>query len=260
MRGYFRERVVCLEFWQYFFIYGSELPENVGFSLFGLWHFLWLGILSAAAVCYVLRYAKKKESVQRGWDIAIGSSLVGWIVLRTVYLIAIGYMSVYELPLHLCSIAGILCLIHSFIKWDWTGQVLYSICLPGTILALIFPDWTNYPAIHFITIEGFCFHIGIVMYVGSQLVSHKILPQLKKLWKVVVFLAVLIPLIYVFDKHYSANYLFVLRPSAGSPLEWLADIMGIPGYLWGYGGLILLCVVLMDLGYEKVAGKRKRNA
>ncbi len=235
---------------KYFFVYGSELPENVGFSLFGVCHFLWLIVLGAASVCYLWRYKKWTKRRRKAWDIVIGSSMAGWMIVRTVYLVVVGHMTVYELPLHLCSIAGILCCVHSFVKWDWVGQSLYAICLPGTVLALIFPDWTRYPAIHFISIEGFCFHIGIVMYVGSQLIGGTIVPLMGRLWKVLLFLAVLVPPVYAFDRRFSTNYLFVIKPSAGSPLEWLADIMGIPGYLWGYAGSILLCMVLMVAGYR----------
>lgn len=100
----------------------------------------------------------------------------------------------YELPFHLCSMAGILCAVHCLTKWKWLGQVLYTICLPGTVLALLFPNWNFYPVIHFITLEGFLFHMGIVLYVAGKLASHEIRPDFAKLWQVVLFLtAVVIP-------------------------------------------------------------------
>ena len=43
-----------------------------------------------------------------------------------------------------------------------------NICLPGTVLALLFPNWNFYPVIHFITLEGFLFHMGIVLYVAGD--------------------------------------------------------------------------------------------
>ena len=94
------------------------------------------------------------------------------------------------------------------------------------------------------------------MYVTCLLTSHEIVPQVKKIWQVIAFLAIIVPPIYVFDKKYQVNYMFVNRPSDGSPLEWLAQWMGNPGYLLGYAGLILLCIFLMDLGYEKFTGSK----
>ena len=151
-------------------------------------------------------------------------------------------MSLYQLPLHLCSMAGVFVLFHAFFKWDWLGQVSTPLCLPGTVLALLFPDWVRYPAIHFITIQGFTFHAGIVLYVICQLLQHNIIPRLAALWKVIVFLLVVVPPVYLFDKKFHANYMFVNVPSPGSPLEWLASFLGNPGYLAGYAVLMLLCM------------------
>ena len=58
------------------------------------------------------------------------------------------------------------------------------------------------------------------------------------------------------DKRYDVNYMFVNWPSAGSPLVWLADRMGNPGYLIGYAALVFLCMLLMDAGYLIVAGRK----
>ena len=109
-----------------------------------------------------------------------------WILLRIIYIIIIHEQLLYELPFHLCSLTGILCALHCMTGWKWTGQVLYTLGLPGTVLALVFPNWTFYPLVHFITIEGFLFHIEIVMYVSAMLYSHKIVPESEKICRVFV--------------------------------------------------------------------------
>ena len=172
-----------------------------------------------------------------------------WIVIRVIYIAVLHENFLYELPLHLCSMAGILCGIHCITQWEWLGQVLYSLCLPGAVLALLFPNWNFYPAIHFLSIEAFLFHMGILLYVFLMLWSHKIVPDVKQTGHVVLFMFVVVVPIYFFDKRYDVHYMFVNRPSAGSPLVWLAHWMGDPGYLVGYAGLMILCVILMGLGY-----------
>ena len=87
-------------------------------------------------------------------------------------------------------------------------------------------------------------------YVICQLWQHNIVPRLASLWKVIVFLLAVVPPVYLFDKKFHANYMFVNVPSPGSPLEWLASFLGNPGYLAGYAVLMLLCMVLMDAGYR----------
>ena len=231
----------------YFFTYEDEIPDGVGFSHFGPVHLLWLGVCAGLLLLFLHYYkrwgGRRRLLAERG----IGIFLVGLEVYRIAVLALIGKMSLYQLPLHLCSMAGFLCCLHAFFKWDWLGQVLYPLCLPGTVLALLFPDWVRYPAIHFITIQGFTFHAGIVLYVICQLWQHNIVPRLASLWKVIVFLLAVVPPVYLFDKKFHANYMFVNVPSPGSPLEWLASFLGNPGYLAGYAVLMLLCLSLIHI-------------
>ncbi len=128
--------------------------------------------------------------------------------------------------------------------------MLYTLGLPGTVLALVFPNWAFYPLMHFITIEGFLFHIEIVIYVSAMLYSHKIVPQSGKIWQVIAFLALTVAPVYFFDKHFHTNYMFVNWPSEGSPLELLADWWGNPGYLAGYALLVIFCILFMYAGHK----------
>lgn len=234
----------------YFFTYETTLPDGIGFSLYGPWHLLWLSAITLGCIGYVRAYKKSSHARQARMEQVVAVSLLAWMAVRMGYIVYIHEKLLYELPLHLCSMAGILCAVHAKTGWNWLGQVLYTICLPGTVLALLFPNWSFYPPIHFITLEAFLFHMGIVLYVAGQLASHKIVPRLKQLWQVVLFLVVVVTPVYGFDKKFAVNYMFVNGPSAGSPLVWLADRMGDPGYLVGYAALVLLCMVLMDVGYQ----------
>jgi len=236
-----------------FFTYGSDLPLGVGFPMFGAAHLLWLLFGTAVTVLLAMKYKKSPEEKRRLMDKICAWFLVGLIVIRSCYLWAVGYLDIYELPLHLCSLAGFFALIHAYKNYDWLGQTLYALCLPGTVFALVFPDWTYYPPVHFITIEGFLFHFGVVVYVVFQLVSGRIRPRVKNLWKVFALLAVIVPPIYIFNKHFDTNYFFVNVPSPGSPLEWLASLMGVPGYLVGYTILALIITFVMELAGEKLS-------
>ena len=235
-----------------FFTYETNLPGGIGFGMFHIGHFVWLGIVLAGIVGIMKWYHVSSEKRKHRMEVIVSGSLVLWIVLRAVYIWILRENFLYELPLHLCSMAGILCAIHCVTHWEWLGQVLYSLCLPGAILALLFPNWNFYPAIHFLTMEAFLFHMGIVLYVCMMLQSHGIVPNIRKLWKVIVFMIIVVVPVYFFDKRFDVNYMFVNRPSAGSPLVWLAGWMGDPGYLVGYAGLMILCVILMDFGYQRV--------
>lgn len=243
----------------HFFTYESELPENIGFGIFGIWHWGWLLALGLAAGLLLRLYARLPEKKKRRWEYGVSLSMLVWIALRSVYIAVIGASFLYELPLHLCSITGVLCYVHCVTGADWIGQTLYAIGLPGTVLALLFPDWGAYPALHFVTIEGFCFHAGILLYVASQLYSGRIVPQREKLWEVMAFLAAYMIPIYLFDRLFQVNYMFLSRPSAGSPLELLLLWFGDPGYLIAYVLLILLCIWLMVEAYRAVVRRWKKT-
>lgn len=232
-----------------FFTYETTLQRGIGFGMFRVGHFIWLAVIFAGIYLVMRWYRRADKRTQRKIEIVTAASMSVWIVIRVIYIAVLHENFLYELPLHLCSMAGILCAIHCVTHWEWLGQVLYSLCLPGAVLALLFPNWNFYPAIHFLTMEAFLFHMGIVLYVCMMLQSHGIVPDIRKLWKVIVFMIVVVVPIYFFDKRFNVNYMFVNRPSAGSPLVWLAGWMGDPGYLVGYAILMILCVVLMDLGY-----------
>ncbi len=229
-----------------FFTYGSELPPDVGFAMFGPAHILWLLAGTAATVLLARLYKRACEEERRRTDKTTGWFLVALIALRSVYLALAGALTVWELPLHLCSMAGFLCLLHAYIPADWLGQTLYALCLPGTFAALVFPDWTYYPPIHCITTEGFLFHFGVAVYVVFQLISARIRPSVRGLWKVFLFLAAAVPPVYWFNRRFGTNYMFVNVPSPGSPLEWFAAALGVPGYLFGYAALVAAVVFLME--------------
>lgn len=240
-----------------FFTYWDELPANAGFSLFKQEHWLWLFSILAVIIILTVIYQKSSERTKDRMDRLTAWFMIGAILVRMCFLLVIGKQTVYELPLHLCGLAGFLCLIHAYRKWDWLSQSIYSLCLPGTLFALVFPDWTSYPAVHFISIEGFLFHGAIVLYAVCQIASGRIVPSIRKIWKAFIFLAVAAFLVGLFDIRFHVNYMFLNWPPAGSPLEWIASYLGDPGYLFGYAILVILVPIGFDLIY--LLGNRKNN-
>jgi len=229
--------------WQFFWTYETQIPDGLGFAQFGAAHLLWLALLSGLSILCLRRARSRRACLILGW------SILAMEIYRDIVLLFIGYHGIYELPLHLCSLAGFFCFLHALRPRDWMGQVLYTLCLPGALAALLFPDWTRYPAINFMTIHGFLFHGAVVLYIRLALARREIVPDIKKLWKPVVFLCILVPPVYLFNKIFHANYLFINVPSPGSPLVLLERLLGNPGYLIGYAVLILLVMAGMDIGY-----------
>jgi hypothetical integral membrane protein (TIGR02206 family) len=241
-----------------FFTYEDRLPENVGWTVFGPVHLATLAallLLTMVLLC-VFRHLEEKEQEKREKRVVL--FLVGSEAVRLSVLLAMGVKLLYELPLHLCGLAGFLCLYDAYTNRIWSGQTLYCLCLPGTLSALLFPDWSAYPWFSFISLLGFLYHAGIVLYVGMRLLRGKLVPDIRKMYQTLLFLLVTVPPIYLFDKCFSANYFFVNVPSPGSPLMWMADRMGVPGYLLGYAALVIAVMTfmyLLDFLVRRLAGR-----
>ena len=169
------------------------------------------------------------------------------IVVEKVVLALTGHLNVYSLPFHLCELAPLLYLLFAWRHWDWLGQVLYTLCLPGAAAALLFPDWSAYPQWNFMNLNSFLVHGLLILFPILQLVEHTIRPRLGALWKVWLFLAVLVPPMWLFNHAFGTNYLFLNAASPNSPLTWILGFTGPAWYLLGYALLGLAVMVVMLL-------------
>lgn len=230
-----------------FFTYETQLPDDVGFSLFGSVHLAWLaGILAFTAIA-ALWFSQRPAYRQRRISWAVAWLLCAMIVVEKMVLALTGHLNVYSLPFHLCELAPLLYLLFAWRHWDWLGQVLYTLCLPGAAAALLFPDWSAYPQWNFMNLNSFLVHGLLILFPILQLVEHTIRPRLGALWKVWLFLAVLVPPMWLFNHAFGTNYLFLNAASPNSPLTWILGFTGPAWYLLGYALLGLAVMVVMLL-------------
>lgn len=236
---------------QYFFMPEAELPPDVGFSHFDSGHLTALAALTALSALVVLLGCHMSAQHRRRLLQAMAVAMVVMEVLKDIILGWIGAFSVGYLPLHLCSIAMFVCLY-----WAWhpdsdgAGQLLWGLCFAGGMAALLFPDWTQMPLLHFQSLHSFLYHAMLVQFALIAVLSGQAQPRLQSVWKAGIFLlAVAVP-VYLFDKLMDTNYMFLLRPIQGTPLELCAKIPGRWGYLVGYGLLAGAVLVVLDLPFS----------
>ena len=131
--------------------------------------------------------------------------------------------------------------------------------MPASVAALIFADWTiYYPVWNFINLHSYLWHGLLVLYPVLLMINGEISPTIRHMHRSVLFLILVVPPIFLFDKKFGCNYFFVNWPVEDSPLEWCASFMGNPGYLVGYGLMVLaamafvyLCIWLVNRIREK---------
>lgn len=233
---------------------------NSGFGMFSLWHFAWLaaGGLLWGLLCRAYRHADTAK--RRKMRLCTALTALFTELLRALLLILAGEYGIARLPLHLCGMAVYFCAGHAAGKRTngLVGQFLYAFCMPGAFAALLFPDWTYYPALHFMTFSSFVLHILIVLYVLMQTSGGDILPDIRKTPACLALMLALAVPVYVFDRLTGMNYMFLNWPSAGSPLELFA-FLGRPAYILGYLPIIAAAWALMYCPWRKKLPEGKRS-
>lgn len=253
---------------KYFWTYETELPSGVGFSHFGAEHWSWLFLLAAAAFAGGIVFVGAKQLTQLHIQVGLSAAMLLVELIQDGYLALTGYLTIYQLPLHLCGLSLFLTAARNYMELvlykkknaalqnavDYLSDVQYALCLPGALSALLFPDWVCYPAISFMAIVGFVNH-GLLVASGCYLLLEKTFSvNICHIWKPITFLCLLIPIMYAFDTAYGLNYMFLLRGSPGSPLVWIQQEWG-GYYLVGYGLMVAMVMIiwyLFGMGIEKV--------
>ena len=223
----------------------------MGFEHFGAGHLICLALCAGMGVllcrAYIRAGREKRIKIRRG----AGWAILACEALRLALLIFQGAMDRYQLPLHLCSLAVFFTFWHSRRPGELLGGFLYSTCMPGAVFALVFPDWTAFPIISCHSIVAFTVHGLIAVYPLMLVLSGDLRPTVRQLPACFAILLGLAAAVYAVDRSISANYMFLLSPAAGSPLEWFAALLGVPGYLLGYIPMLLLVWLILYLPFRK---------
>ena len=203
------------------------------FGLFSPLHILWLLAALAAWLLLCGRYRRCTPARRVRMRRAAAGAALAIELLRSLLLMRAGEYGVGRLPLHLCALAVYISFLHALRGGELTGQFLYAFCMPGAVCALLFPDWSAYPAFHFMSVSSFVLHILLVGYTLMQVSGGDIRPDTRRTPACLgIMLLIAVP-VYIFDRLTGTNYMFLNWPSPGSPLEWFA-FLGRPGYLLGY--------------------------
>ena len=236
-----------------FFTYENNLPAGVGYELFSPTHIAAISVsilmIVFITIWYMISDDPKKLKIRK---VTVIIPIV-LMILRYVYVFIYGASIVYELPLHLCSMTGIFCFVYEFFLKrskrvrPVLAQALYALCLPGAMMAILFPDATFYPIIHFISIESYLFHIFIVTYICIRLTDRGIQPSIREAYKSIVFLLAVVPPVYLFNVIFKTNYMFVIGPSTGSPLYGFYKLGGYAGYRIGYAFVAICVIYIMNI-------------
>lgn len=236
--------------WDYLLTYRTEIPEGLGWEHYGLVHLLYLATFVVATV--VMLWVYRSGSDERRKKIRITYSVIV-VSLEVGKLLICFLKGIYDpglLPFHLCGMTIILIVIHTIHPTKTTGEILYSLSLPGAISALLFADWNMYPILNVFCQQSFFIHFFEFSYPILLIGSGELRPRFSNLWRVVLFLIVVVPPIYFFNHAYGTNFFFLNEAAADSPLSFLQALMGNPGYIVGFVGLLFVVWLVLYLPWN----------
>jgi len=224
----------------------DEGVGEIGFHLYDPVHLGWIvgiGIITfITASCYLRTTNERLIEMNKVFAI----TLIGLEITKNIYLlIVMDTFSIKDLPLHLCSFSMLIILLNAFKPSTLNSELLYSLVLPGALAALLFPNWTTLPTFSYLHNHSFIYHAMLIIYPLCLLFCGRIKPNYRQLPKVSLFLIALATPIYIFNKLFSVNFMFLNAPSPGSPLVYFEQWLGNPGYLLGFAGLIAFVWFLM---------------
>lgn len=240
---------------EFFWKQQDDIPAGMGYPLFGIAHILSVGItlfLTWVISRFIIRLEDRKQRVILK---IIPVLMLGMEVFKDLFLISVHRFGIGYLPLHICSIGIFVFLLREWLPWRWAkevfGEIAFIIIMPASIAALMFADWTiYYPVLNFMNIYSYVWHGLLILYPILLIKRKEINPSIWHIHYCLLFLCVVVPPIYAFDKHFECNYFFVNWPVPNSPLSWMASFMGTPGYLLGYAGLTIAVILILYLGVE----------
>lgn len=235
----------------YFWKQQDDIPAGMGYPLFGIAHISSVTVTLLCVVILAILFNRLNNKKQRHILKMIPVFMVFLEVFKDLFLVSVDRFGLGYLPLHVCSIGIFVFLFREYLPWKRTkdifGEIAFILIMPASFAALIFADWTVfYPVWNFINLHSYVWHGALVLYPWLLMLRGEIKPSIKHIHWIIIFLCIIVPPIYLFDKAFGRNYFFINWPVADSPLSWCASFMGNPGYLVGYG---LMALIVMELVY-----------
>lgn len=216
-----------------FFDFTIERNDGLGFELLGEEHAFYMLLCASLVLLLCLAYRGGGIERRHGLRLAVALSAVSLELMRALLLALSGEYGIGRLPLHLCTMAAYIALFHALRRSELIGQFLFAFCMPGAAAAIFMPDWSYYPALHFMSLCGFLLHALIVVYPLMQVLGGDIWPDTRDLPRCLVMMLCIAAPVYLFDRAFDTNYMFLNWPPENTPLQWFG-FLGRPFYILAY--------------------------
>ena len=232
--------------------FGSS-NQSFKFEMFSRSHYIVLAIFILITLVIFLKRKKWKTEVWRKIEVGVAISL---ILFEITYHIWMYVNDVWKLsrslPLELCNISLILCVILLLSKKKLVFEILFFTALLGASQAIFTPA-LSYDFPHFRFFHFFYAHIMVVWVTLYFTWVKEYRPTFRSVIKLIVFINLLLPVILLVNKWTHGNYWFLRHKPEGPSLF---DVLGpYPWYIFSLEGLLIVLSLVTWLIFRK----RKRS-
>ena len=236
----------------------ETIPDGVGFAHFDGIHLTWLAVASVVMAANALWYRKLGELGRSRWNKTVAVLLLGNELFKMIMLFIGNRYTPSYLPLHLCSINIFLIAVHAWHPTEMLSNFLYTVCIPGTVAALLFPSWTKLPVLNFMHLHSTTVHIELLMYPLVLAVNGVLKPSAKGIPKCLLLLVGLAAVALVVNLILDTNFMFLMEAEPGNPLYLFEQAFG--NHLIGFPILIAAVLVVMYVPMELHRRYKKKTA
>lgn len=226
----------------------KTIDKGLGFELFGPVHITWLVVCVLCVVAGCRHYSRMSDHGKETWRKCLALLLIANEVFKQVCLDIGNTFTLNYLPLHLCNINIFLIAIHAWRPSRTIGNFLYTICVPATVAALLFPSWSKLPVLNFMHLHSFTVHIMLAVYPLVLTVNGDIKPRMKDIPKCLGLLAIMAAVIYCINLGLGTNFFYLMNAPKGNPLYWFQQNWG--DHRLGFPILIAAVLAVMYLPVE----------
>lgn len=221
----------------------KTIPKGLGFSHFDGTHSAWLFICLVLVVANCIWYRRMDQEGRKKWRILMACLMVANELFKHTMLLIGGRWTVNYLPLHLCSINIFTICYHTWKPSKTLNAFLYTVVIPATAAALLFPTWTKLPVLNFSHLHSFTIHISLIMYPIVLTAGGDIRPEPRDIPKCLLMLAGMAIPIYGVNLLLDTNFMFLMKADKGNPLYYFEQMWG--NHLYGFPVLIIAILIVM---------------
>ncbi len=228
-----------------FFTPEGQMPEGLGFKLYDTTHLLWLLFFVLLCTTSLIIYKKLSAKHRNIMRICIASIVFILEIAKNCVAAAVGDFGIGHMPFHLCGINVLLITFCIFKRVRTVENFLYYIGIPGAMLALLTPDWTNMPCMNYFHIHSFVIHMFLVLYPFVLVASGDLKPDFKSMPKCILLLIGFAIPALILNLIFDTNFMFLMNTAGIGFLQIFEDIFG--AHQWAFPILLPIIMLIMSI-------------